>query len=167
MVVAANQFTRLSQIIVTSDLKTVTKDVTAHVARNALARESRYSDRNFRSYSQDAVTIQSENVEIVHEFRMARQQPLDLSATLVEVNVSSLWTLMTDYNAIILKTGTWNTSTSTAAIQGCDNCVYNLARTTNDGAADEDGFGQDDRGCTTFLRSLPHSFSDVYPQEDH
>ncbi len=97
---------RLSNTSVTGDLRLNTKDVTKDVASNALTRMIKESNnqRTFRSYSRDAVTIDSNNVEIVHDFEQT-SHVLDLSATLIEVNVSSLWNLMTDYKQIIQKSG--------------------------------------------------------------
>jgi hypothetical protein len=97
---------RLSNISVTGDLQLSTKDVTSQVAANVLARMIKESQntRQYRSHSRIAVTIQSENVEIVHDFSQANKA-IDLSATLIEVNVSSLFILMTDYKQIILKSG--------------------------------------------------------------
>ena len=63
------------------------------------------------SYSKDAVTIDSNKVEILHDF-LKSEVPLDLAATLIEVNVASLWSLMVDYKQIILNSGASNAEIS-------------------------------------------------------
>jgi hypothetical protein len=56
--------------------------------------------KSYHTFSRSAVTIESENVEIVHEFDKAKRE-LDMAATLIEVNTNALWVLMTDYKQII------------------------------------------------------------------
>lgn len=104
--IARLTMTRLSNISVTGDLQLNTKDITALVANNALCRMIQESEhkRQYRNYSRIAVTIQSENVEIVNEFSQACKA-IDLSATLIEVDVSSLFILMvstSEPNSIIV-----------------------------------------------------------------
>jgi hypothetical protein len=83
---------------VRDDLKIMTKDITQDLAEGTLDRMIRQSasQRSFRSYSRDAVNIDSEQIEIVHHFTQASKTP-DLAATLIEVNVSSLVNVLAGY----------------------------------------------------------------------
>lgn len=92
---------------VAKDLSLIVKDVTPDVAANAhrrLQRHAAQSQSALLSFRKDAVTIDSDNVEVVHQFSNLRKE-LDLSATLMEVNVSSLFALMHDYRYIISNSG--------------------------------------------------------------
>lgn len=95
----------LSNILVSPDLTLITQDVTSSVAYNASRRQdSSLLQRGAQSgFSKDAVTIKSENVYVVHD--LIGRKDFDLSATLIEVNISSLWSLLTDYKRIILNSG--------------------------------------------------------------
>lgn len=98
----------LENISVAPDLSLTIENVTSLVAKNAhrrLERATGSADRALQSVSRDAVTIDSEKVEVVHDFGNARNRELDLSATLIEVNVSSLFSLMYDYKQIVLNSG--------------------------------------------------------------
>ena len=98
--------TLLQNIIVNQDLNLTTKDLTkdvAAIARSRMERNSPHS-KTYHNFSRDAVTIESDNVEIVHEFDQAIKE-LDITATLIEVNCNALWSLMTDYKQIIKQGG--------------------------------------------------------------
>lgn len=97
--------TLLVTINVGANLALVTQDVTQHVVDNTSRRQNSLPvPRSAQGgYSKDAVTIKSENVQVVHDLNGRTE--FDLSATLVEVNVSSLWSLLTDYKKIILNSG--------------------------------------------------------------
>lgn len=92
----------LQTISVTGDLNLITEDVTKSVAAITHRRVERMSphSKSYHTFSRSAVTIESENVEIVHEFDKAKRE-LDMAATLIEVNTNALWVLMTDYKQII------------------------------------------------------------------
>lgn len=92
----------LQESTVNQDLNITTKDLTkdvAAIARRRLERSGPYS-KSYHNFSASAVTIESENVEIVHDFNHSSRE-LDVAATLIEVNVNALWSLMTDYKQII------------------------------------------------------------------
>lgn len=96
----------LQTISVTGDLNLITEDVTKSVAAIAHRRVERTQphSKSYHTFSRSAVTIESENVEIVHEFDKAKKE-LDVAATLIEVNTNALWVLMTDYKQIIRQGG--------------------------------------------------------------
>ena len=96
----------LQTISVTGDLNLITEDVTKDVAAITQLRVERERERtssyskSYNTFNRAAVTIESENVEIVHEFDRAKRE-LDMAATLIEVYTNALWVLMTDYKQII------------------------------------------------------------------
>lgn len=91
---------------VTGDLNLITEDVTPSVAALAHRRmqQTYPHPKIFYGFSKSTVVIDSENVEIVHEFEKAKKT-LDIAATLIEVDTNALWTLMTDYKQIIRHAG--------------------------------------------------------------
>lgn len=91
----------LSNITLSPDLTLVTQDLTFIVAYNASRRNDSLGGPR-TSFSRDAVTIKSENVHVVHD---TIGRDYDLSATLVEVNISSLWSLLTHHRMIIINNG--------------------------------------------------------------
>lgn len=97
--------TLLVTITVGTNLALITQDVTQNVVDNTSQRQnpSQVPHRARGEYSRDAVTIKSENVQVVRD--LTGRTEFDLSATLIEVNVSSLWSLLTDYKKIILNSG--------------------------------------------------------------
>lgn len=89
------------------ELAVNTQDITADVARSAHRRlegRSRRS-RNRRNEDEfpydDAVTIDSENVKLLRKHDSQRSE-FDLCATLVEVDMGSLWALICDYRYGVL-----------------------------------------------------------------
>ncbi|KAK4549175.1 hypothetical protein LTR36_007633 [Oleoguttula mirabilis] len=102
--------TLLSEISVGKDLSMIKHDRTTEVVQTAVMRHqndrSAVRDRKSRGevgpFRPDAVTLASRNVAIYHTLC---GQPLDLCATLIEVNVGSLFELMYDYRWIILNSG--------------------------------------------------------------
>lgn len=95
----------LTNITVGQDLTLVTQDVTSSVVYNTARRlqDSPTQRGPLPMIPRDAVTIKSENVHVVHE--LLGRKDFDLSATLIEVNISTLYSLMTDYKRIILNSG--------------------------------------------------------------
>ena len=99
----------LSNIVINKDLSLVIDDVTGVVASNAHKRLQRmnlleHTSNQIARRDVDVVTIDSDNVELVHDFDKAGRE-LDLSATLIEVDVSSLFSLMHDCKHIISNSG--------------------------------------------------------------
>lgn len=100
----------LNDFEVTNDLSYVTKDRTAEIASKARERLNRQSINPFpatssyavivRNRELDAVTIDSEEVKIVHDLRNHRGE-FDLECTLIEVDGPSLLNLIVGYKTLI------------------------------------------------------------------
>ena len=94
----------LSTIFIAEGLSLVTQDVTEHVADIALRRRPKLTNTRSKyngAYARDAVTIASANVEVVHDLTKTARET-DLSATLIEIDVSSLGSLVADCKQIIM-----------------------------------------------------------------
>lgn len=106
----------LSNTTVSSDLTLVIQDVTPNVVANTSRRYNAPTMNGGRSasFAKDAVTIKSENVYVVHD--LIGRKDFDLSATLIEVDISSLWSLLTDYKRIVLNNGPQTTPEKTTEL---------------------------------------------------
>ena len=97
----------LNEVSVARDLSLVSQDITSNVASNAhkrMERNGQVTRRSHHPFRRDAVIIDSDNVEVVNDFGVTSKE-LDLCATLIEVNVSSLSSLMLDYRYIVANSG--------------------------------------------------------------
>jgi hypothetical protein len=100
----------LSEFEVTQDFHVVQKDRTAEIAKHAKERLSRRSilvnsgPVIIRGRPVDAVTIDSEEVKIVHDLRKQRGE-FDLESTLIEVDGQSLMHLIVRYRILIQQGG--------------------------------------------------------------
>lgn len=101
--------TLLSEITVGKDLSMIKQDRTAEIVQTVKRHQkdsSSMRDRKSRSEvdlsREDAVTLASRNVSLYHTLS---GRSLDLCATLIEVNVGSLFELMYDYRWIVLNSG--------------------------------------------------------------
>ncbi|KAK5125215.1 hypothetical protein LTR85_000891 [Meristemomyces frigidus] len=102
--------TLLSEITVGKDLSMIKHDRTTEVVQSTVRRHRKEllaaRDRKYKSeldlIRSDAITLASLNVELFHTLS---GQTLDLCATLIEVNVGSLFELIYDYRWIVHNTG--------------------------------------------------------------